>query len=106
MATAGARKRWFKEMTPRAAELAAERCALCNGDAPLGGGVIHHLEYPFGCYYMDVEAMLRAGMVQWLCLDCHGYIHGHDKPDGPLAKAREQHEQLDAECDSAASRDR
>lgn len=105
MTTKLARKRWHKKMNSRAAVIAQERCQRCNCETPARAGVIHHTEYPFGCYYFDVEPLLKCGVCQWLCLDCHGFLHGQDKPDGPLAKARENHLALDEAAFAAASRD-
>ena len=68
-------KAWHLEMRPRACAYAFGKCQRCGKTAEGYDGVIHHLSYPAGCYKRTVEDLIREGICQWLCRNCHNAIH-------------------------------
>ncbi len=103
------RRQWHKTMRPRAAFAADEQCQRCKCITQASDGIIHHTEYPLGCYTFDVEPLMRCGVCQWLCLDCHGKIHGdlvYQHKRERIVPALEEHRRLDRQAVACFERDR
>lgn len=66
---------WHREMRVRAHRAAKGRCQNCGRETLICEGTIHHLSYPKGVYEVDIEPLMRAGICQWLCVQCHDVEH-------------------------------